>query len=327
MKRIQFANPDIVKAVEGADNGAMNKSMIILAAWILSVPVLAADADTLFLKSELEALKKRVVALEEENAKLKREATFERLIVKKELIVSDTGAPWECGYEAHQIARGMYARSLFDGPGGLWVRSRLIKGEIDDPFDDRFHAIERNGFRTMPGHISWNVWLDDNWRQTAIIQGEGLEMSEMPRELWSGGNHPGRLRFQTFRPYHSEPLTDATIGQGMMSIGGGGFGGGGLPYAGDVLQVWGGEVKTMPLGAPAAPIFVSHDGSGSHEYALIAVGPQGKRSAKSASVKAPGKAKLQWDSVPGADAYIVIRDNAQIGPLRIEGAQKQWTDR
>ena len=74
-----------------------------------------------------------------------RELDVDRLIVRKELIVSDTGQPWEAGYEAHQLPRGIYARALHDGPGGLWVRSRLIKGEIDDPFDDRFHALERDG--------------------------------------------------------------------------------------------------------------------------------------------------------------------------------------
>lgn len=61
----------------------------------------------------------------------------------KELIVSDTSAPWEKGFEAHQIPRGLYARWLWDGPGGLWVRSRLIKGEIDDPFDRRKQMHER----------------------------------------------------------------------------------------------------------------------------------------------------------------------------------------
>src|SRR5438034_11341404 len=91
------------------------------------------------------------------------------LPIWRELIVSDTGQPWEKGYEAHQIPRGIYARSLWDGPGGLWVRSRLIKGEIDDPFDDRFHALERDGtLRRAPGHIAWNVWLDGAWRQMAI---------------------------------------------------------------------------------------------------------------------------------------------------------------
>src|SRR4030095_9159618 len=138
-----------------------------------------------------------------------RPVEVDRLIVRKELIVSDTGQPWEKGYEAQQIPRGIYARSVGDGVGGLWVRSRLIKGEIDDPFDDRFHALERDGsLRRAPGHISWNVWLDGAWRQMAIIQGEGLEYSETPREEWSGGTHPGRLRFQSFRPGHPEPLTD-----------------------------------------------------------------------------------------------------------------------
>src|SRR5688572_7004179 len=173
-----------------------------------------------------------------------KELTVERLVVTKELIVSDTGAPWEKGFEAHQIPRGIYARSLWDGPGGLWVRSRLIKGEIDDPFDDRFHSIEHDGtMRRAPGHISWNVWIDGAWRQMAIIQGEGLELSEVPLKEWSGLTYPGRIRFQTFRRGHQEPLTDAIIGQGMMSLGGGGYGGGGLPYPKEVLQLWGGEMR------------------------------------------------------------------------------------
>src|SRR3954467_10969086 len=207
-----------------------------------------------------------------------KELVVDRLVVRKELIVSDTGVPWEKGYEAHQIPRGLYARSLGDGPGGLWVRSRLIKGEIDDPFDDRFHALEKDGSRRgAPGHISWNVWLDGAWRQMAIIQGEALENSEVPANRWNGTTHPGRLRFQTFRPGHGEPLTDALIGQGMMSIGGGGYGGGGLPYPKEVLQLWGGELRQMPIAVPAPPKVLKDDGSSEHHYALIAIGSQGHR--------------------------------------------------
>ncbi|PYJ64064.1 MAG: hypothetical protein DME24_00180 [Verrucomicrobia bacterium] len=68
--------------------------------------------------------------------------------------------------------------------------------------------------RRAPGHISWNVWIAGAWRQLAIIQGEGLELSELPVKEWTGESHPGRIRFQTFRPRHGEPLTDALIGQG-----------------------------------------------------------------------------------------------------------------
>lgn len=252
----------------------------------------------------------------------------DRLIVRKELIVSDTGQPWEAGFEAHQIPRGIYARSVGDGPGGLWVRSRLIKGEIDDPFDDRFHALERDGSRRgSPGHISWNMWIDDAWRQMAIIQGEGLELSEVAAERWNGTTHPGRLRFQTFRPDHGEPLTDAVIGQGMMSLGGGGYGGGGLPYPNDVLQLWGGGLHQHAVQTPTAPGIVRDDGTGTHRYAVIAVGPQGDRSAASAEATSRGLARLRLDSVPGADAYVVIRDGKEIaGPLRIEGSQKEWQD-
>jgi hypothetical protein len=263
------------------------------------------------------------------NVEAPRELEVDRLIVRKELIVSDTGQPWEAGYEAHQMPRGIYARSLWDGPGGLWVRSRLIKGELDDPFDDRFHALERDGtWRGAPGHISWNVWLDGAWRQMAIVQGEGMELSEVPREQWNGLTHPGRLRIQTFRPGHGEPLTDALIGQGMMSIGGGGYGGGGLPYPGEVLQLWGGRLRQAEVPAPAAPLIVSDDGSGAREYALVAIGPQGRRGAPSPVSQAAGLATLRWENMPGADAYIVLRDGLdRAGPLRIEGATKEWTDR
>jgi hypothetical protein len=258
-----------------------------------------------------------------------KELTVERLIVTKELIVSDTGMPWEKGFEAQQIPRGIYARSVGDGPGGLWVRSRLIKGEIDDPFDDRFHALEKDGsMRGSPGHISWNVWLDGAWRQMAIIQGEGLELSEVPRTQWNGVTHPGRIRFQTFRPQHEEPLTDALLGQGMMSLGGGGFGGGGLPYPREVLQLWGGEMQHTPMPTPTAPTVVNDDGSGAHQYAIIAVGVQGRRTTASPATRAGGRARLRWDSVPGADAYMIVRDGNEIaGPLRLEGAQKGWTDK
>ena len=257
-----------------------------------------------------------------------RELDVDRLIVRKELIVSDTGMPWEQGFEAHQIPRGIYARSLGDGPAGLWVRSRLIKGEIDDPFDDRFHALEKDGsLRRAPGHISWNVWIDGAWRQMAIIQGEGLEYSEVPLREWSGSTHPGRIRFQTFRPRHSEPLTDAVLGQGMMSIGGGGYGGGGLPYPSEVLQLWGGKMREAAIPTPAAPTVVKDDGSGKHEYAIIAVGVQGRRTPASRPAQAGGRATLRWDSDAGADAYVILRDGQEVaGPLRIEGSRKEWTD-
>src|SRR5688572_11586924 len=299
----------------------MKLIILPLSATLLFACTVSAAENLDALKREIEELKKRVTGLEEQNTRLKKEIEVDRLIVKRELIVSDTGQPWEKGFEAQQIPRGIYARSLWDGPGGLWVRSRLIKGEVDDPFDDRFHALERDGsLRRAPGHISWNVWLDGAWRQMAILQGEGMELSEVPLKEWNGGTHPGRIRFQTFRPQHGEPLTDALIGQGMMSIGGGGYGGGGLPYPGEVLELWGGEMKQAAIPASAAPTIVSDDGSGTHEYAIVAVGVQGRRSAPSPAAKAGGLARLQWGSVPGGDSYLVLRDGKEVtGRLRIEG--------
>jgi hypothetical protein len=307
----------------------MKSTICPLSVSLLLACTISAQEGLDLLKREVEDLKKRVASLEQENRRLKSQFEVDQLIVKKELIVSDTGVPWEKGFEAHQIPRGIYAKSLGQGTAGLWVRSRLIKGEIDDPFDDRFHAIETDGgMRRAPGHISWNVWIDGAWRQMAIIQGEGLEFSELPVNEWTGGSHPGRIRFQTFRPRHAEPLTDALIGQGMMSIGGGGYGGGGLPYPSDVLQLWGGEMHQSKIPTPTAPTVINDDGSGEHQYAVIAIGVQGRRSAASSPARAGGRAKLRWDSVNGADAYLVMRDGREIaGPLRLEGSNKEWTDK
>jgi hypothetical protein len=80
--------------------------------------------------------------------------------------------------------------------------------------------------------------------------------------------------------------------------------------------------------SPQAPAVVSDDGSGEHRYGVIAVGAQGRRTAVSATAKASGLARLRWRGVPGAEAYIVVRDGREVtGPLRIEGTRKEWTDR
>jgi hypothetical protein len=114
----------------------------------------------------------------------------------------------------------------------------------------------------------------------------------------------------------------------MMTVGGGGYGGGGLPYPSEVLQIWGGALQQAPMPVPAAPVIVRDDGSGAHQYALVAVGPQGRRTAASAPSRAGGLATLRWDSVPGADAYVVVRDGEErAGPLRLEGSKKEWSDR
>ena len=52
-----------------------------------------------------------------------RELTVDRLIVRRELIVSDTGQPWEEGFADHQIPRGMVARSLAHLTGSAHSRS------------------------------------------------------------------------------------------------------------------------------------------------------------------------------------------------------------
>ena len=119
-----------------------------------------------------------------------------------------------------------------------------------------------------------------------------------------------------------------SLSQGFNGGGQGGYGGGGLPYASEVLQLWGGELRQAPIPTPAAPRVLNDDGSGAHLYAIVAVGPQGRRSAVSPVAKAGGLAKLRWNIDAGADAYIVVRDGKEVAaPMRLEGAHKEWTDK
>ena len=87
-------------------------------------------------------------------------------------------------------------------------------------------------------------------------------------------------------------------------------------------------MRHAEIPTPVAPTVINDDGSGEHQYAIIAIGVQGRRTAVSRAAKAKGLAKLRWDSVSGADAYVIVRDGKElVGPLRIEGSQKEWTDK
>ncbi len=89
----------------------------------------------------------------------------------------------------------------------------------------------------------------------------------------------------------------------------------------------GATIRQHDLRDPPAPRVIMDDRSGPHTYAIVALGPFGKRSAASTAVRTQGLATLEWDSVVGADSYLVLRDDREIaGPLRIEGAAKRWTD-
>jgi hypothetical protein len=138
--------------------------------------------------------------------------------------------------------------------------------------------------RRAPGHISWNVWISGAWRQNGDHPGRRARAFRSAAREWDGGTHPGRIRLQTFRPGQGEPLTDALIGQGMMSLGGGGYGGVDcrLPVKCSSFGV--GEFGKRPCHSRGAAR-PRRRWLGRARYALIAVGPQGLRSAASPATR------------------------------------------
>lgn len=90
----------------------------------------------------------------------------------------------------------------------------------------------------------------------------------------------------------------------------------------------GGTIQSRPVDTPSPPRIIKTIGEQQQTYSLIAVSPQGQRSAASAAVTAPGHATLEWDSVAGADAYVILRNGEELpGVFRIEGSNKTWTDK
>jgi len=69
--------------------------------------------------------------------------------------------------EDHDVVGGQVIALL-----AIDLRYPELRLDIFRVFDDRFHALEKDGSsRGTPGHISWNVWLDGAWRQMAMILG------------------------------------------------------------------------------------------------------------------------------------------------------------
>jgi hypothetical protein len=87
-------------------------------------------------------------------------------------------------------------------------------------------------------------------------------------------------------------------------------------------------MKQTAVAAPAAPTVVADDERGACAYAVVAIGPQDRRSAASPATRTTGRATLRRDGAIGADSCYVLRDSKAIaGPLGIEGSQKEWKDR
>ncbi len=228
-----------------------------------------------------------------------KELEVDRLIVRKELIVSDTGAAWEKGYEAHQIPRGLYARSLGDGPGGLWVRSRLIKAEVDDPFDDRFHAVERDGSLRKAARAHLLECLagrclasdgDHPGRGPGVERGVAgsVERADAPRPAPLSDVPTGSRRAVdrcAHRPGHDVHRRRRLRRRGLaLSLGSPSALGWHDPASGDPDSGRPGCGQGRRLGA--------------HQYAIIAVGAQGHRTKASPTSQSRGLATLRWDSVP-----------------------------
>ena len=144
----------------------------------------------------------------------------------------------------------------------------------------------------------------------------GLGLSQRSRRLWLVAQLVGVL------------VTMALVSSASPSaaLAGGGYGGGGLPLPAHVLELWGGTLSSQRTKTPGAPRVVSDDGTGAHEYALIAVDAEGRRTAQSSVIIANGIAKLAWDSVAGAEEYVVVRDGQELAAVRVEGSEKVWQD-
>ena len=84
-----------------------------------------------------------------------QDLVVDRLVVRNELIVSDTERPWDDGFEDHQIPRGVVIRSLTTTGDGQWTLGTGGGVTVDSVADDELAESVWKAARQRLGQ--WNM--------------------------------------------------------------------------------------------------------------------------------------------------------------------------
>jgi hypothetical protein len=233
----------------------------------------------------------------------------------------------------------------WDRPGRKLHARSLILTEIDDPVDLRIRRAPGKypdgpvSGTSPPGNVSggihWDALTLAGWRQVAGIEGMSKDHPAPPP---TPGSHPGWLTFYTYPHDYDDRLRRFILDEtGSVSIGGGGYGGEGLPAPRYGFHLFGGQMRVQAVATPEAPklTVVGRAGNTRYEYRIVARDSKGNPTlaGPAATITGPdtldgnNSIRIQWAHCPGAETYHILRDGQRLDlDFRGEGTTKTAID-
>ncbi|HEY7118402.1 MAG TPA: hypothetical protein VH475_17570 [Tepidisphaeraceae bacterium] len=233
----------------------------------------------------------------------------------------------------------------WDQPGRKLHARSLILTEVDDPVDLRIRRAPgkfpdgpvtgTSPAGTVSGGIHWDALTLSGWRQVAGIEGMAKDLPAPPP---TPASHPGWLTFYTYPHDYDDRLRRVILDDtGAMSLGGGGYGGDGLPAPRYGLHLFGGGMRLQAVATPEAPTIsvVGRAGNTRYEYRIVARDSKGNPTppGPAASIVGPDTLdsnnyiKIQWSRSEGAETYHVLRNGQRLNlDFRGEGGMKTLHD-
>ena len=231
-----------------------------------------------------------------------------------------------------QAGRKLHARSL-------------ILTEVDDPVDLRIRRAPgkfpdgpvtgTSPAGTLTGGIHWDVLTSAGWRQVAGIEGMA---QDLPAPAPTPPSHPGWLTIYTY-PHDYDDRVRRVIfdNTGSMSLGGGGYGGEGLPAPRYGFHLFGGGLRVQAVATPEAPSLsvVGKAGATQYRYQIVARDSKGNSTmpGPAATIIGPDKLdpqnaiRLRWSRSDGAETYYILRNDQRLDlEFRGEGTSKTFID-
>jgi hypothetical protein len=226
----------------------------------------------------------------------------------------------------------------------LHARS-LILTEVDDPVDLRIRrapgkfpdgpVVGTSPAGTLTGGIHWDVLTSAGWRQVAGIEGMA---QDLPAPAPTPPSHPGWLTIYTYPHDYDDRVRRVIFDDtGSMSLGGGGYGGEGLPAPRYGFHLFGGGLRVQAVAIPEAPTLsvVGQAGTTRYSYQIVARDSKGNSTmpGPAASIVGPDKldgqngVRMRWSRCEGAETYQILRNGQRLElEFRGEGTSKTYVD-
>src|SRR5205823_5335495 len=160
----------------------------------------------------------------------------------------------------------------------------------------------------------------DGRRQVSGVEGVA---KDLPAPAPTPASHPGWLTLYTYAENHDDRVRRAIWDDtGAMSLGGGGYGGDGLPPPNYGFNLFGGGSRVQAFHTPVAPVLSRNGvpGRTKYIYQIVARDSKGHETPPSLPAEILGAAALDehnfirigFERSAGAETYLIIRNGQRL---------------